>query len=220
MEPIAKPIKRRQTKASKPDPLVVPSLDVVTPAMVNAAVDETIAAVVAASATMVDEPVATPATPRKPRTKLVDELAKLVDMNQKLRTLLQDKTLDATYKSVLTQCSKQIKQCEMCAKKDLKPKPVYAKRTATQSGITKPVPVTLEMSTFAGWAPEEPHSRVEISKAILQYVREHNLQNPARRREIQPDTVLTALLKYDPIIDGTLEYVTVQKLLSRVIASN
>ena len=64
----------------------------------------------------------------------------------------------------------------------------------TSSGFMKPVQISREMADFTGWAPEELKSRVDVTKYICNYIREKDLQNPADRREIQPDTKLQSLL--------------------------
>lgn len=155
--------------------------------------------------------------PKKMRTKLHEAIAKLVELNQNVRQLKTDKTLNVEQKQWIDQCSKLIKIVETCSKKDLKPKVDGQKRSVAQSGITKPEMITEEMSDFAGWPRGELHSRVEVSIAILKYIKEHSLQNPAKKTEIIPDEKLKALLKYNSETHGPMYYISIQKLLGNVI---
>jgi len=64
------------------------------------------------------------------------------------------------------------------------------------SGFLKPVKVSKEMATFTGWKPDELHSRVEVTKALCKYIKDHDLQDPEDRRKIKPDAKLSKLLNY------------------------
>lgn len=83
----------------------------------------------------------------------------------------------------------------------------------SNGGITKPVQVSKEIAKFAGWAPEELHSRVDVSRVINAYIKEKQLQNPEYRREIFPDKKLTKLLKYNKEEHGPLLY---QNIMQRI----
>lgn len=88
--------------------------------------------------------------------------------------------------------------------------------TATNGGFLKPHRVTAEMAAFAGWGADELKSRVDITKAICAYVKEKNLYDPNRRRNIVPDQKLRDLLKYDPTVAGNepLTFFFLQKIIS------
>ena len=154
---------------------------------------------------------------KKMRAKLIELIGKLVELNQNVRALKADKTCSAEHKQWIDQVSKLIRSIEVCAKKDLKPKIAGQKKNIAQSGITKPEMITEEMSSFAGWPVGELRSRVDVSIAILKYVKENSLQNPAKKTEIIPDEKLKTLLKYDRELHGPLLYISIQKLLSNVI---
>lgn len=69
------------------------------------------------------------------------------------------------------------------------------KRTGSNnSGFLKPVSVSEEMRKFAGWEEGELHSRVDVTKFICNYIKEHDLQNKDDRRQIVPDAKLQKLL--------------------------
>ena len=87
---------------------------------------------------------------------------------------------------------------------------VKTKRKNNNSGFLKPVPISKEMANFTGWDPEELKSRVDVTKFICSYVKEHNLQNPADKRQIKPDKKLKKLLKYEHNPEAPLTYYRLQ----------
>ena len=96
--------------------------------------------------------------------------------------------------------------------KSSKPKRV----TNTNSGFHKKVPVSKDFAKFAGWDPSEKYSRVDVTRYICDYIRQHDLQNPDNRREIlvENDRKLNKLLKYDENAEGKkLTYPGIQKCL-------
>lgn len=79
-----------------------------------------------------------------------------------------------------------------------------------QSGFMKPVHISQEMADFAGWNLSELKSRVDVTKYICNYIKEHNLQNPQDRRQILADDKLSKLLKHSSS-DTPLTYYLLQK---------
>ena len=78
---------------------------------------------------------------------------------------------------------------------------VSAKRTrrqnaprSTNSGFMKPVKISRDMQKFTGLKDDQLVSRVDVTKAICQYVKTNNLQNQADRRQFTPDDKLGKLL--------------------------
>ena len=71
------------------------------------------------------------------------------------------------------------------------------RQSNTSSGFMKPVKISGDMAGFTGWNSEELRSRVEVTKYICNYIKDHNLQNPEDRRQIIPDAKLSKLLGYD-----------------------
>lgn len=65
---------------------------------------------------------------------------------------------------------------------------------SSNSGFMKPVKVSKEMQKFTGIKDEQLVSRVDVTKAICLYVKEHNLQNNDDRRQFTPDEKLSKLL--------------------------
>jgi chromatin remodeling complex protein RSC6 len=80
---------------------------------------------------------------------------------------------------------------------------------ATNSGFMKPVKISKDMQKFTGIKDDQLVSRVDVTKAICQYVKSHNLQNEADRRQFTPDEKLAKLL-------GTTEPLTYYALQKQI----
>lgn len=65
---------------------------------------------------------------------------------------------------------------------------------STNSGFMKPVKISKDMQKFTGIKDDQLVSRVDVTKAICNYVKEHNLQNSDDRRQFTPDEKLSKLL--------------------------
>ena len=62
---------------------------------------------------------------------------------------------------------------------------------ARGDAISKPQPLSKELSTFVGQAEM---SRGDVMKKVWEYIKSKNLQNPTNKREILCDATLEALL--------------------------
>jgi chromatin remodeling complex protein RSC6 len=86
--------------------------------------------------------------------------------------------------------------------------------TNTSSGFLKPVAISKDIAKFAGWDVKEKKSRVAVTKALCDYIKEHKLQNEKDKRQILPDAKLCKLLNYDPkTASQPLTYFHLQSLL-------
>ncbi len=65
---------------------------------------------------------------------------------------------------------------------------------STNSGFMKPVKISRDMQKFTGLKDDQLVSRVDVTKAICQYVKTNNLQNQEDRRQFTPDEKLGKLL--------------------------
>jgi chromatin remodeling complex protein RSC6 len=87
-------------------------------------------------------------------------------------------------------------------------------RTENNSGFMKPIKISNDLASFLDTNPEEPITRVHVTKKLCQYIKEKDLQNPADRREIVPDEKLKNLFNM-----GTekLTYYSMQKQIQQHI---
>jgi hypothetical protein len=65
------------------------------------------------------------------------------------------------------------------------------------SGLLKPVEISEKMCEFAGWEIGELHSRVDVTKAICNYIKTNELQKTSNKKTILPDDVLKKILNWD-----------------------
>ena len=140
----------------------------------------------------------------------------LTEFDKLLESLESEITLSRTDKNrnVSVKTLKDLKKLTTTVR-NMSRKVMKAKRKSSDkkslSGFEKPVQVSKEMSKFAGWNVNELHSRVDVTKAICQYIREHDLNNPADRRQIFPDKKLTKLLAYSAVNEPVLTYAYLMK---------
>ena len=137
--------------------------------------------------------VATTAEPAKlqaTRESVVEWFDKLVeDVKNEMVTLKREKQPGTKFLRTL---NKHLKNLKTKTVRVMGKKPV--KRSNTNSGFLKQVPISKEMAKFTGWEPKELKSRVDVTKHLCNYIKEHNLQNPEDRRVILPDSKLRKLL--------------------------
>ena len=114
------------------------------------------------------------------------------------------RTLNKKLKSLKNQ-SQRIKQRNSSVKKT---------NTNNNSGFLKPVKISADMAKFTGWNATELKSRVDVTKYLCNYIKEHNLQNPEDKRQIIPDAKLAKLIKYDSKKENEpLRYYSLQRFL-------
>ena len=106
---------------------------------------------------------------------------------------------------------KRVKGLRNDAGRVMRTRKVSTRPKNTSSGFMKPVQISSEMADFTGWEPDVPRSRVDVTKYLCQYIREHDLQNPEDRRIIRPDSQLKSLLKLQDSEKNPLTYYSLQK---------
>ena len=92
---------------------------------------------------------------------------------------------------------------ELMPETDKKPRP--------PSGFAKPTPLSDEMCEFLGLSVGSELARTEVTKRVLAYVKENELQNKDNKRVIEVDDKLKGLLK--PADDEQVTYFSIQRLL-------
>ncbi len=121
-----------------------------------------------------------------------DELLQSVD--SEIDANREDKKRGTGIKFLRT-VAKNLKQLKTDFQKVSTCKKAKAKSDRPQnSGFMKCVPVSSEMRKFTGVKDDQLVSRVDVTKAICKYVKEHDLQNKDDRRQFTPDEKLAKLL--------------------------
>jgi chromatin remodeling complex protein RSC6 len=160
---------------------------------------------------------ATVETPRTKQRKVVDRDSVLKDfdsvvasIDSEIENMRENKStvntkflrsLNKNIKLLRTECTRMMK------------KKTERKNNST-SGFLKPVNISTEMAKFTGWDAKDLRSRVEVTKYVCDYIKEHDLQNPEDRREIMPDAKLQKLLGLEPK-DGAIKYYSLQTHLKK-----
>ncbi len=142
------------------------------------------------------------------------------DVDGVLNKLLEDISTAKTHKDKnlvekLREYEKLFKRVRTNVKK-VEPKEKRSVIRTQPSGFNKPVVITQEMATFAGWEPTELKSRTDVTNALCKYIKDNKLQRETAKREIVPDARLSNILRYDPNSGTTLTYSTMQKHLSHL----
>jgi len=98
------------------------------------------------------------------------------------------------------------------------------KTDRSNSGFMKPVNITPELASFIGVSVDDTITRVQITKLICQYIKDHDLQDPSDRRIIEADAALSAILGPNPINENgeeeKLTYYSLQKRIQPHISKN
>jgi chromatin remodeling complex protein RSC6 len=122
-----------------------------------------------------------------------DSLLALLD--SEVESLRSDEKVKGRGVRFLRTVAKNVRQLKTDAMR------VSAKRTrrqsvprSTNSGFMKPVKISRDMQKFTGLKDDQLVSRVDVTKAICQYVKNNNLQNQDDRRQFTPDEKLGKLL--------------------------
>lgn len=87
------------------------------------------------------------------------------------------------------------------------------KSKLSNSGLMKPVAISKDLAHFMGVSTDSLHSRVSVTNAICNYIKEKNLQNPTNKRQITPDTNLAKILGYKADNAQPLTYFYIQQLI-------
>ena len=80
------------------------------------------------------------------------------------------------------------------------------------SGFVKPTRISDELATFLAKPAGTEMARTEVTRDINKYIREHNLQDKANGRQINPDSKLAGLLKVAK--NDVLTYFNLQRYMS------
>lgn len=136
------------------------------------------------------------------------------DLFNKLHVQFNDsqsilKTLANNLKILHKEVQKEKKELIKNAKKSKKIK----RKKKSVSGFAKPSPISEKLADFLQVPKEELIARTDVTKMILEYIKNNNLQNPDNKKEILPDDNLRKLLEPHFTNEDKLEYFNIQKYL-------
>jgi chromatin remodeling complex protein RSC6 len=137
---------------------------------------------------------------------------KLINQFQDIQSVM--KTLHSNLKVLQKEVLQERKDSK---KKEVKHKKKSDKKKSP-SGFAKPSSVSAELATFLGIAPSEQIARTEVTSKVIAYIKEHNLQNPERKKEIIPDEKLSMILQAGPT--DIIQFFNLQTYLKKHFISN
>lgn len=85
------------------------------------------------------------------------------------------------------------------------------KKPREPSGFAKPTGLSADLCEFLDIPVGTELARTEVTKRVLQYVKDKNLQNPEKKRELLIDDKMKKLLK--PVDNEVVTYFNIQRLL-------
>ena len=135
----------------------------------------------------------------------------LAGIDTQMTSVRESKVKSAVSIKDLKGLHKQVKQLRSDVNRQIRNKKKPSGERNTNSGFMKPVAISKDMCSFAGWKEGDLHSRVDVTKCICNYVKDHNLQNPKDRRHILADTKLRGLLKLSKSDKEPLTYYSLQR---------
>ena len=124
-------------------------------------------------------------------TPVVEESSSEI-LFKKLNSQFQDlvavmKTIQTNLKVLEKEVAKDRKELQKrCKKKSDKKK---------ASGFAVPTPISNELSSFLGLPNDSLIARTDVTSQVIAYVKTHNLQNPANKKQIVPNEALASLLQ-------------------------
>lgn len=158
-------------------------------------------------------PVPPPAPVAVPEPAPVADAAPLVGIFDLLEAKM--KNLAEVVKETVAELKNVKKEYERVKKIVDKTERKRANARSNLNGFAKPVPVSDELCKFFGLPIGSELARIDITRKIVAYIREHNLNRPDNKRMIVPDVPLRKLFQ---LADGEeISYFSIQKHITKVV---
>jgi upstream activation factor subunit UAF30 len=205
---MAKTTKTTTTKTETPAAAPAPVVAAAAPAAkAKKAVVKTEAAAPAAAPAVAPAPVVAAAADAVAEvdSSLVEQSGEFLVKLQQLGALIN--ALKTEYRTLEKKWTRDLKVAQKQSSK--------RKRKAgarAPSGFVKPTRISDELASFLAKPSGTEMARTEVTRDINKYIREHNLQDKANGRQINPDTKLASLLKVAK--NDVLTYFNLQRYMS------
>jgi len=193
---------KTETPAAAPAPVSAASAAPAAKAKKAVVKTEAVAAPVSAPAPVV---VAAPEAVAEMDSSLVEQSGEFLVKLQQLGALIN--ALKTEYRTLEKKWTRDLKVAQKQSSK--------RKRKAgarAPSGFVKPTRISDELASFLAKPSGTEMARTEVTRDINKYIREHNLQDKANGRQINPDTKLASLLKVAKT--DVLTYFNLQRYMS------
>lgn len=129
-------------------------------------------------------------------------------------------TLLSTFKTQITLLQQTVRTLERNVKKKIKTLEKEASKNKNKgnkkpTGFASPMNVTPELCKFMKVPEGTKHARTEVTKFLIQYIKENKLQNPQQKKEIKPDNALRSLLAIKKNAKEPLTYFNLQSKMNK-----
>ena len=145
-----------------------------------------------------------------------DETIYSEDLTEQFQNMIE--TIN-TFKSSMSALQSQIKFLEKGVRKELHHvhKTIKKKKTGNKkpSGFATPSPISKELCKFMGIEPNSEIARTVVTRHIIQYIRDNNLQYPENKRIIIPDKKLSVLLGVEDDNQTVVTYFNIQRFMNK-----
>tara|TARA_Y100000361_G_C10978568_1_gene247818 strand:+ start:159 stop:617 length:459 start_codon:yes stop_codon:yes gene_type:complete len=126
----------------------------------------------------------------------------------------------SSFKSQITMLANQVRALQKSVNKEMKALDREAKKNRMRgnkkpSGFAVPSKISAELCSFMNKPQGSQAARTEVTRFIIQYIRDNNLQNPNNKREIQPDNALKSLLSNGKNETKPITYFNIQRHMNK-----
>ena len=145
-----------------------------------------------------------------------DETIYSEDLTEQFQNMIE--TIN-TFKSSMSALQTQIKFLEKGVRKELLQvhKTIKKRKTGNKkpSGFATPSPISKELCKFMGIESNSEVARTVVTRHIIQYIRDNNLQYPENKRIIIPDKKLSMLLGLENDTQTVVTYFNIQRFMNK-----
>jgi len=129
-------------------------------------------------------------------------------------------TMLSNFKTHISLLQQTVKTLEKNVKKKIKTLEKEANKNKNKgnkkpTGFASPMNVTPELCKFMKVPEGTKQPRTEVTKFLIQYIKEKNLQNPQQKKEIKPDKALISLLSIEKNTKEPLTYFNLQSKMNK-----
>ena len=124
----------------------------------------------------------------------------------------------SSFRSQITLLQNQVRAVEKSVGKEMRVLQKEAKKNRNKgnrkpSGFAVPTKISDDLCEFMGKPKGTRMARTEVTKYIIEYIRQHQLQVADNHKYISPDGALTSLLKVPP--NEQVTYFNLQRFMNR-----
>ena len=125
-----------------------------------------------------------------------------------------------TFKTNISLLQKDIRTLERNVKRKIKTLEKESKKNRNKgnkkpTGFASPSNVTSEICNFMNVPEGTKLARTEVTKFLIKYIKENQLQNPSQKKEIKPDKALRSLLDIKNNSNEPLTYFNLQSKMNK-----